>query len=199
MQMKPRKFKRTVYLGKIVVGEVEQTGNFDKDVEAVREFLKQKGLHKETTKVQAIFRQAVSFANTAAYIHKRDLLTIPANGLSAVPFVVNSAFSLELYFKALLALHGSLTRGHSLLKLYDALPSTAHDSLLEAAKQQQDKYKVKLSTLQDFRGFVSGVDTAFVDWRYCFETGNAPVFHVWETILIMAAAHEVCRTNIPKP
>src|SRR5205807_587674 len=102
--------KKTLYLNNVIVGEVEQTGDVEKDIEIARDFLKSKGLHKEVTVLQAMFRQALSFANTAAYLHKHDLLRAPANALSIAPFVVNSALSIELYLKTLLAIAG--TRAH---------------------------------------------------------------------------------------
>jgi hypothetical protein len=46
-------------LNGIIVGEVPATGDLDKDLKAMRQFLKDKGLHKEVTKVQAMVRQAL--------------------------------------------------------------------------------------------------------------------------------------------
>ena len=71
---------KTVYLNGIIVGEVPATGDRDKDLEAVRQLLKDKRLHEEVTKVQAMFRQALSFSTNAAHLHRRDLLKAPRNG-----------------------------------------------------------------------------------------------------------------------
>ncbi|MBI3894514.1 MAG: hypothetical protein HY313_01145 [Acidobacteria bacterium] len=185
--------KKTLYVNGVIVGEVEATGDIQKDMELARDFLKSKGLHKEVTMTQAMFRQALSFSTTAAYIHKRDLLKAPTNGLSVVPFVVNSAFSIELYLKTLLNLHGVAARGHSLLNLYDALPEEARGAVFDAAKRHAHEYQVKVSTQEEFRGFVAELDTAFVEWRYCYETGHAGIINIWPTILVMKAAHEACK------
>ena len=113
---------KTIYLNGIAVGELPSTGDNKKDAEVTRAFLKKKGLYKETTVVQAMYRQAVSFATTAAHLYKTDLLKAPRNGYSAVPFVVNSVFSIELYLKTLAQAHKKSLKGHELLKLFDALP-----------------------------------------------------------------------------
>lgn len=185
--------KKTLYVNGVIVGEVEATGDFQKDMELARDFLKSKGLHKEVTITQAMFRQALSFATTAAYIHQRDLLKAPANGLSVVPFVVNSAFSIELYLKTLLTLHSIAARGHSLLSLYDTLPEGARRVMFDAAKRHAHDYQVEVSTEAQFRGFVAELDTAFVEWRYCYEKGHTGLINIWPTILVMKAAHEACK------
>jgi len=185
--------KKTLYFDGVIVGEVEATGDIQKDMELARDFLKSKGLHKEVTITQAMFRQALSFSTTAAYIHKRDLLKFPANGLSVVPFVVNSAFSIELDLKTLLNLHGVAAREHSLLNLYDALPEKARCAVFDAAKRHAHEYQVKLSTQEEFRAFVAELANAFVEWRYCYEKGHAGIINIWPTILVMKAAHEACK------
>jgi hypothetical protein len=116
---------KTLYLNGVVVGEVEATGYPNHDKDAAIQFLKDKGLHKVVTPVQAMFRQAVSFATTAAHLHKTDLLTAPRNGFSVAPFVVNSTFSIELYLKTLSMMHNKVLRGHELLNLFDSLPTEA--------------------------------------------------------------------------
>ena len=109
---------KTVLLNGIVVGEVVSTGDVEKDTESVRQFLKVKGLHKEVSNFQAIFNQAVAFANTSAYLYERDLRRSPRKGVSVVPFVVNATFSIELYLKALAQKHGKALRGHELVQCF---------------------------------------------------------------------------------
>ena len=88
--------------------------------------LREKGLYKEASPELRMFQQALSFATTAAYLHNRDLKSVPSNPLSIAPFVVNSAFAIELYLKALARCYGiQLTNEHNLLRLYDKLPSEA--------------------------------------------------------------------------
>ena len=54
---------KTIYLNGIIVGEVLATGDRDNDMEAMRQFLKDKGLHREVTKVQAMFRHGAVLLN----------------------------------------------------------------------------------------------------------------------------------------
>ena len=75
--------QKTVLLNGVAVGEVMSTGDIEKDAEAVREFLKSKGLHKEISLFQAMLNQAVAFANTSAYLYERDLKRAPRKGNSS--------------------------------------------------------------------------------------------------------------------
>jgi hypothetical protein len=112
--------------GKFVC-DYESTGDDAQDALICTAILKDKGLHRETSIEQAIFRQAAAFATTSAYLYTRDMqVTGPATPLSVVPFVVNATFALELYLKALALLHGVHLRGHDLLSLFDDLPPDAH-------------------------------------------------------------------------
>jgi hypothetical protein len=193
--------KRTLYLNNVIVGEIEQTGDVQKDIETGRAFLKSKGLWKQITVPQAMFRHAKSFANTASDL-QRALLQTPANCLIIAPFVVNSALSIELYLKTMLTLSGSkVVHIHSLLDLYDKLPSDTKAAMLSAAKQAAKKYEVHVTQLSDLRNFIAALDKGFVEWRYAYEKGSTPVFHIWEAILVMHAAHETCRalldSNMP--
>jgi len=91
--------KKEVILNGIVVGEVEATGDNEKDLQAVRAFLKEKGLHQEVSENDAMHGQANSFAETANNIYKKDLRRSPYKGSSSAPFVVNATFSIEIYLK----------------------------------------------------------------------------------------------------
>jgi len=188
-----QKKKTTVYVNDMVVGEVEVTGDPQKDIPTIREFLKTKGMHREMTMAQAMFRQALSFCTTAKYLYDRDLRNAPWKGLSAAPFVVNSAFSIELYLKTLHHLRGSRTRGHSLLVLYDSLSDETRDVVFSIAQQQGPAYQVGVASKGVFRSFVAELDTAFVDWRYCYETGQTNPVNIQRTILIIKVLHDACR------
>ena len=185
--------KKTVYVNGIVVGDVEATGDVEKDVELIRNFLKAKGLHREVTMAQAMFRQALSFCTTAAHLYKQDLRNAPRNVPSVVPFVVNSAFSIELYLKTLHHLRGTSVRGHSLLAIYDALSDESRDMVVSIAQRHGPGYQVTVASGDVFRGFVAELDTAFIDWRYIHETGQTSRINVQPMILVMKALDEVCR------
>lgn len=185
--------KKTIYVNGIVVGEVEATGDVEADIQIIREFLESKGLHREVTMAQAMFRQALSFCQTAAHLHDRDLVTVPRNGLSVVPFVVNSALSIELYLKTLHHVRGASPRGHSLLELYDALSDEDRDLVVGIAQQHGPSYRAPVASAAAFRSFVAALDTAFVDWRYCYETGEVGTIHIEPTVVVMKALDEACR------
>lgn len=185
---------KTLYVNGLIVGEVPATGDRQKDMDVARQFLKDKGLHREVTKVQAIFRQAFSFSTTAAHLHRQDLLTAPRNGLSIAPFVVNSAFSIELYLKTLHELQGTDPgKEHHLLKLYDGLTDATRDVILRHAMANAKDYGVLMTTTDQFRPFVAELDNAFVNWRYCYETGNAGAATIQPTIVVMMAVHQACK------
>jgi len=118
----------TLYANGIIVGEVEVTGDTAKDMEVARQFLRNKGLYKETTLVQAMFRQAVSFATTAAHLHRTDLLKAPGTGsalhLRGQQCVQHRALSEDTWADS-----QQTTQGHELLNLFESLPVEAHQSI----------------------------------------------------------------------
>lgn len=183
--------KKTILLNRVAVGEYESTGDLEKDAEIVRQLLKDKGLHKETTLFQAIFNQAVSFANTSAYLYEKDLKRSPAKGESIAPFVVNSAFSIELYVKALAQKHGKALRGHTLVELHNALPEKA---ILEIESvMYQCAINRGMGNSFNFNDYLQDLNRSFVEWRYCYELERTGVVNIQQTIFVMEVLHEACR------
>ena len=177
-------------LNGIIVGEVVSTGDTERDAETVRQFLKSKGLHKEISLYQAIYNQAVAFANTSAYLYERDLRRSPRKGISAVPFVVNAAFGIELYIKALAQKHGVALRGHELVKLYEALPAPAL-AQIEAVTPKCAANRA-LGETPDFPVYLASLNSTFVDWRYSYELEKTGPVHIEPTIFVMEVLHEAC-------
>jgi hypothetical protein len=184
---------KTIYLNGIIVGEVLATGDRDMDIEVMRQFLKDKRLHKEVTKVQAMFRQALSFSTTAAHLHRTDLLKAPRNGLSLAPFVVNSAFAVELYLKTLHEIGGTSIRGHELLDLYDKLSDATRNVVIKHALANGKNFGAPVTTADQFRTFVAEINNSFVEWRYCYETGKTGAVSIQPTIVVMKAVDAACR------
>jgi hypothetical protein len=182
----------TLYLNGIVVGEVEVTGDSDRDREAALQFLKDNGLHKETTPAQAMFRQALSFATTAAHLHKTDLLRAPRNGFSVAPFVVNSAFSIELYLKTLGQIHNRALKGHELLKLFDSLPTEARQRIDVVMPDCLKEWGPAGGV--DLRTCISELNNAFVEWRYCYEKYRTNEIQIDRMIFVMKVLHEACQS-----
>lgn len=106
--------KKDIILNGIIVGSYDATDDNEKDMEAVREFLKEKGLHKEVTKNDAMYGQANAFAEVANGLYKRDLKNPPFKGSSVPTFEVNASFSIELYLKTIHDVYGNKIRGHHL-------------------------------------------------------------------------------------
>ena len=178
-------------LNGVAVGEVMSTGDMEKDAEAVREFLKSKGLHKEISLFQAMFNQAMAFANTSAYLYERDLKRALRKGSSSAPFVVNATFSIELYIKALAEKHGKSLRGHELLKLYRELPKAALadiDSVIPRCAANR-----ALGEAPDLLRYLTDLNNTFVEWRYCYEVERTGPVHIEPVIFVMEVFHESCR------
>ena len=187
--------KKSILLNGLLVGEYEATGDPEQDIVLMNEFLKAKGLYRERTTAQATFMQALAFCRTAATIYERDLTGPNRHGPSAAPFVVNAAFSIELYLKTLHELAGKGVRGHDLLKLLDALSAEHQGSVLRCAQKHAPSYQVPVPSADSFRSIVASLATAFVDWRYWHESGHTGLVDIQPTILLLKALDEACREH----
>jgi hypothetical protein len=148
-----------------------------------QQFLKDRGLHREVTVVQAMFRQAVSFADTAAMLYA-DLQQQPSRGLTIAPFVVNLTFSIELYLKTLARAHGVELTGHELPSLLDGLPTTAVDAVEAAAKAA-----TPAGTLQTVRTSLDDLKGVFIQWRYVYERVHGAKVEIQSSIWVAQVLH----------
>ena len=185
---------KKIYLNGDFVGEYTPTGDNDTDIELCVRLLREKGLYPETTLQQGMFRQAVSFATTASYLYNRDLTKTPRNGLSVAPFVVNSAFALEIYLKTLGELHSARLRGHDLLELFDALPQEAHRALQQ--NFGKCKWQCGIAEMPDFRKALADMRHAFVEWRYLYEKERSSEVRFAPVIFVLEALHETCKALV---
>lgn len=181
---------KTLYVDGKPVGEVEATGDTEKDIEIARKFLREHGLEKEVTLVQSMFRQALSFASAAKYVYVNDLKKTPSNPLGIAPFVVNSAFSIEVYLKTIHQLSGKLVKGHKLRAIYDSLPIEQQSKILDAAKRFSRDFRIK--DYNEFPNYITELDNAFVEWRYLYEKERTGEVKILPTIYVMKVLHEVC-------
>lgn len=189
--------RKTIILNGIAVGEYESTGDTEADIEAVRQFLKDNDLHQETSPFKAAFNQAISFATASNYLYDKDLRQSPRNGASTAPFVVNAAFSIELYLKALALKHGVALRGHVLSKLYNELPIEAKAEIQEMTLRCAVDSELGLGETPDFFAYLSELDNTFIEWRYSFEKERTGVVQIQPTIFVMGVLHEACRLQKP--
>jgi hypothetical protein len=109
------------------------------------------------------------------------------------PFVVNSAFAIELYLKTLGQRYNTELRGHDLLDLFDGLPVDAHAALEQHFSKA--KWPCGITTLAEYRKVLEEMRTTFVEWRYMYENGRAREVRIPPMIFIMEVLHETCRAQ----
>jgi hypothetical protein len=149
------------------IGEIDGTGDNAKDVAAVRDYLKSRGLRSEPSVVSTMLAAAKGFADTSSRLYREYVRAKPPRVGGFIPFVVNSAFSVELYLKTLGKLFGVDLRGHDLLELYEALPAAAREQidLISAACAKNQG----LPPDTKYADCVQKHRRAFEEWRYLYE------------------------------
>jgi hypothetical protein len=185
---------KELLLNGVFVGQVEHTGDLEKDAAVCLQFIKDKGLYQKPDPVKTIFRQALSFATTASHLYKKGLSSSPWNVHDVAPFVVNSAFSIELYLKTLALHHGTVLKGHDLLKLLGALPAAGRADII--AVSPACRLEFPPAGNPEFRECISELANAFVDWRYLQEKTRAITVRIDRAIFVMKVMHEACKKAI---
>jgi hypothetical protein len=188
--------------GKFVC-EYEDPGDRNREIELCRKLLAEHGIHAQTSEEQALFRQAVSFSTTSAYLYQRDLTSVPVNGMSAVPFVVNAVFALELYIKTLAKLYAVSLRGHDLVELFDGLPGAAKNDLADelTTSAAQSRWRCQISDIASLRLALDGMRNAFIEWRYLHEKDPSGGIEFPNLIFVMETFHAICQKHeliVPK-
>lgn len=125
-------------------------------------------MQREIAKIVMIARQ---FDLACAEIENVDVVKFNA----ITPLVVNSAFTCELYLKALCLITGSKApKGHDLVRLLAAQAPDVIDEVyqrydrLHQARDAPADLKQPLSRAL-FDAAIKEVSSAFVDWRYAHE------------------------------
>lgn len=114
----------------------------------------------------------------------RQLLTIP------VPAIVCYAFAAEVSLKLLHSLQGKTVRGHDLAQLFKSLPA-AIKADLRARTQWPEA---------DFFKELGRIATAFVEWRYVYESaGRALNFLFLKNFATAAQAMALEACPLPPP
>lgn len=181
---------RNVFLNGKQVGTIVSSGDDATDALACQELLKQLGLYRETNRVDRLFGQACSFSAAARLLYhqlNRNNADIAKFG---APFVVNMAFSVELYLKALSELYGPKLTGHDLAKLYQQLPKQAKRALEDLAPEASRI--VQIQSVPSFKEVLAGVRNAFIDWRYNYEReGLSDMFPIGQSRRCMLRAYRL--------
>ena len=159
--------RKQIVLNGIVVGEHDSTGNYDEDIIAIRAYLKERGLWNEVSVNDSMFGQANSFAETANLLYRTGLRRSPFKGSVLSPFVVNAAFSIEIYLKTIHDVYGNACRGHDLVNLYSKLNGEARRFVSDSARDVRPRYKLAERTT--FSKALEALSSAFTDWRYRYE------------------------------
>lgn len=187
INIKPPEGMKTVLCDNKPVGYVEDTDDPHELAERSKKLLIEKGLWKDIPIEKSIYDQAVSFANASNHIYEKDLKTLPRNPQGIAPFVVNAAFSAEMYLKCLLEISGKNVHSHTLTTLFKALPNKLKDKINKKKKQLEAEYDVEGDVL--FKEHLKNINNAFVNWRYVHETNNEYV-HIPTTIFILHVLHQ---------
>ena len=181
--------KKRVIVDGVVVGEIEATGDIERDVIATRAFLEKKGLPTEITRNDAMFHQANAFAQLARNIFRASFAHSPYKVSNAAPFIVNATFSLEIYLKTIHQAYGRKIHGHDLAKLFSDLPQEAKTIAFEAAAAIRPQHKPVEGT--DLIACLESVGNAFEKWRYLYENDNLLV-EMQPLLYATHAAYEAC-------
>lgn len=189
---------RTLILNGIAIGEVPDTGDVKADALATREFLETKGLWKPKPKSQQMYAVACSFHKTAAMLYERldKRHTEPGwRGMDLVPFVVNTAFSLELFLKTIGEAHGKAPWGHDLLVIYKKLPAAARESIESASPQLAPRYSP--DGAKPFHELIGPLAKSFERWRYSWELQDgAGMVNVLDAIAALYVLHDVATRSL---
>ncbi|WP_144424010.1 hypothetical protein [Herbaspirillum hiltneri] len=185
---------KAVYLNGRLVGEVREGHDHTEDAELARQLMIEKGLYKKVSVEQAMFNQAMAFAATSSMLYYQKLAHLPRDGQAITPWVVNTAFSIEVYLKTVGRLFGVNTRGHKLLRIFEQLPDEAKSLILKAVGPAATFWKVEETV--DVVRTLSVLNDAFVQWRYHYEVGDLNEIFIMPAIVVATALHEVCREEL---
>jgi len=188
------------------VGEIPDTGDSLKNIEAFEQYKKDHGIHTESKPGQAINLQAFTFGNIAMSLFNDYLCAPITNGQEAiqysnyaVPFIVNGAFAIELYLKTLHVIHSNSQKGHKLLTLFNELPEAVQIAIKLAANEFIIKHNLSPDT--DLLSSLQRINSAFEDWRYLHEGNkeNKPrSLPVAEIIVLLETLSRVCDLELKR-
>ena len=183
--------KKTLRVNGGLLGEYEAGEDIEEQIAAARKLMEANGPRPKVSPFHAGRNMAAAFANTAAFLYERDLKAMPpSRAFSIVPFVVNSAFAIELFLKALHKKYGSAQRGHKLLTLYDQLPPEAVAQIRSASAKIAAS--TQPPTYYDPREVLATLNSAFEDWRYMYEKDRLGPIHMEPTINVIRVLHQAC-------
>lgn len=164
---------------------------------AGRELLQGLGLWREPSRIRQMYTAACAFNEAAAAIYDRfntaEKRRSPAPPPLA-PFVVNCAFSMEMFRKTLGEANGTkVPFKHELLELHRQLPKTAKQAIEAALAEIGPRRGVRGKR---FAELIKGMDKAFERWRYLHEGGVVDYFDFTESITALEVLHRVTTDTV---
>lgn len=189
----PPEGMKTVMCDNKPIGYVKDVDDQEEAARLALELLKSKGLWRDIPKSETIYNQAQSFANASAHIYEKDLKSLPRNPQGICPFVVNAAFSAEMYLKCLLEIHGEVKESHVLTALFKSLPNKVKDRINKNSKAFEGWYEVESGVL--FKDHLKSINHAFVNWRYIYEKSTESV-NIQQTIFVLQVLHETAAVEL---
>lgn len=190
---------KEVFVNGELVFHYESTGNTDQDIQGIRARLDELGLSiKHQPEWMQIRQQALYFQDTCTYLWRYEANRQKSERpFTMIPYIVNSAFCIELYLKALSLKHGKRQHGHELAKLYAALPASAvadvDASLAEALSI------VPLGKSPEIAVLMQELNNAFLKWRYAFESERLGMVGLLELRFLRLLMFLACRNELPSP
>ncbi|WP_267111447.1 hypothetical protein [Xanthomonas sacchari] len=184
--------RREVMVNGRLVGSFEATGDDEKDLELAKAKVKELGLQQPPLpRWMQIRQQAMDFRDACGLIMNYDLARRPPDRRPlSIPYVVTTAFCLELYLKALSLRHGNEQRGHDLLKLYDHLPKAARSAI--ASKIPDAQRDARYTHHVDVRALIAVIRDNFAQWRYAHEHEELRTARMDELYLLRSLLHRAC-------
>lgn len=184
--------QREIALNGKVVGHFEATGDYDTDSRVALAELKRLGYDQSSLpQWKHIRQQAMDFRDACGLIMNYDLgKRDPSFRPLSIPYVVNTAFCLELYLKAISLRHGSNQKGHDLLKIYDNLPDEAISSI--SARIDEAKEETRYDGETNERDLLSVIKDSFCQWRYAHESAHLGAVMMQPLFFLRALLHRSC-------
>lgn len=182
-----------------IVGQYISTGDSELDVPIVRAKLRELDIESvELPLWMHIRQQAIYFQDTCALLLNLEIdRPPPRRPFALIPYVVNTAFCIELYLKALALKHGKELRGHELLQLYSELPAEALADITFSVSDALNDAPIAGEV--DVPKFMKTMNDVFVQWRYAYEHDQLGQLHMDMLRFLRMLMFYACRNEVPRP
>jgi hypothetical protein len=186
-----KRWLKDLKLNGVIIGQYLGSDDQEEDLAAARELLRARGI-EPPSRVSVMLGQADSFAYVANATYQELRNRGADKPMVVAPFIVNAAFSVELYLKTLhFAATGASSREHRLIELYDALPEASRNEIAARARRVAAEHGENPDV--QFRDLLAMINEAFVTWRYVYELERTETVHLQQTMLVMHACRDACK------